>query len=1536
MTTTPHQLRNGDFLQNWSGTSGLLTADSWAAIASIVGYRGDGLTNSTATNPQTTLADGDGTPINLINASSSASATGGIHEINDDVVALQGSGTADAPHLVIYLDTTDVQNVNFTATLRELDSSTTDQRFAVQYRVGGVGNYIDLPAGAVSGVFNAAGNQTVSLNVTLPPAANNNALVEIRIITNDAPGNDAMIGIDDINITSEPLVADPVGTLNILDASIAEGDSGASALVFTVNRDGGDNGAVSATWTLNLDTADAADLGPGQLLTGTVSFADGQTSATITVQIAGDVAFEPNETFTVTLSEPLGGVGLGDAAATGTILNDDPAPPAGVFINEIHYDDAGTDIGEAIEVAGPAGTSLAGWRLVLYNGNGGAPYATINLSGTIPNQDDGYGTLSFAGPGGGIQNGSPDGVALVDAGGTVIQFLSYEGVILATDGPADGMTSIDIGVAEEPAVADGFSLQLVGSGASYDDFHWVDARDDNFGSVNTDQDFIGPNATGLVTIGDVSLVEGDSGTQLMTFTIRRGGGLAQTASVDWQLALTGSADAADLGPGQPLSGHVDFGPGVSAVQITVAIQGDTIGEDNETFQILLVNPVGNISITDGTGIGTIVNDDPVPRAIYEIQGEGHLSAYDGQPVLTTGIVTSVVFNGFYLQDPTGDGNARTSDGIFVFTGGAPAVAVGDSVQVTGSVNEFQPGALGLSITEIEAFGPGAITVQSSGNALPAALVIGTGGVLPPTSVIDDDGLVYDPENDGIDFYESLEGMLVTVDAPLVVHNSTTQFGETFVVASGGDGATGINARGGITISDGDMNPERIMIVADDGQVHTQGDRLADVTGIMTYGFDHYRVLATDPVVVTTDVTVSRESTLLDGGRDHLTVASYNVQNLGPDDTAQKFDLLADDIVFSLSAPDIIAVQEMQDGNGLNGTDPLSAEVTAQMLIDAIVANGGPQYVYVEIAPATAGSTGGEPGGNIRNGFFYNPDRVSLVAGSLSILTDPAFDGSRKPLVGTFTFNGEEVTLINVHFTARLGGPPAWGAEQPAADAGDGSRTAQATAVGAYVNDALATDPDLNFGVLGDFNGFWFENAVAALEAGAVMTDLHRLLPEEERYSARFDGNAQGIDHIVVTGGLLDGAAFDAVHRNAEQPFGVPIGTDHDPIIARFFIEHPNEAPLDLVIDDAAIDENAPAGTLIGTVSADDPDNDVLVYTLVDDAGGLFDLDASTGALTSTAPLNHEADDSYTIVVRATDPDGLFVERTIDIAVNDLNEAPAAGNDSAAVNEDATTPNLWTQLLANDSDPDDGDSLTITAVNTTGTRGSVLFDPGTQSLRYVADHDSFDDLDPGETYVDSFTYTVTDEGGLTSTATVSVTVTGIADGVTRTAPLFGGTVNGTGGEDTLIGLLGNDTLNGLGGHDTLFGALGNDKLFGGDGNDYLVGGLGDDKLEGGAGNDDLNGGINNDRLTGGTGADRFHAELAGGKDVVTDYQSGVDSVVLDFLVNLKSSKVQDTNSDGIQDLVLTFTGGSTMTLLGINNVNLVTFERADDLSGLPLF
>jgi hypothetical protein len=147
---------------------------------------------------------------------------------------------------------------------------------------------------------------------------------------------------------------------------------------------------------------------------------------------------------------------------------------------------------------------------------------------------------------------------------------------------------------------------------------------------------------------------------------------------------------------------------------------------------------------------------------------------------------------------------------------------------------------------------------------------------------------------------------------------------------GGAGASGVNDRGGITLSEGDLNPERIQIDATSSLFagydphHTQGDRLSDVTGIVSYSFNSYEVLVTEAVTVTEDVTVSHEVTGLEGDRDHLTIASYNVENLDPGDSAAKFDLLAGNIVYNLGAPDIIALQEVQDGNGLNGSDPLSA------------------------------------------------------------------------------------------------------------------------------------------------------------------------------------------------------------------------------------------------------------------------------------------------------------------------------------------------------------------------------------------------------------------------------------------------------------------------------------------------------------------------------------------------------------------------------------------------------------------------------------
>ncbi|WP_031425283.1 endonuclease/exonuclease/phosphatase family protein [Flavimarina sp. Hel_I_48] len=162
-----------------------------------------------------------------------------------------------------------------------------------------------------------------------------------------------------------------------------------------------------------------------------------------------------------------------------------------IFINEIHYDNDGADIEEAIEVAAPAGTLLDGWQLVLYNGSNGAPYNTLDLAGTVADQVGGYGTQVVSLPSNGLQNGSPDGIALLDATGTVAQFLSYEGTMMAASGAAAGLESEDIGVEETNATPIGASLSLVGDGNAYEDFTWEVTAVNSFGEINTGQTFNG-------------------------------------------------------------------------------------------------------------------------------------------------------------------------------------------------------------------------------------------------------------------------------------------------------------------------------------------------------------------------------------------------------------------------------------------------------------------------------------------------------------------------------------------------------------------------------------------------------------------------------------------------------------------------------------------------------------------------------------------------------------------------------------------------------------------------------------------------------------------------------------------------------------------------------------------------------------------------------------------------------------------------------------------------------------------------------------
>lgn len=191
---------------------------------------------------------------------------------------------------------------------------------------------------------------------------------------------------------------------------------------------------------------------------------------------------------------------------------------ADVFINEFHYDNSGTDTNEKIEVIAPAGTNLSGWKVVLYNGNGGGQYGTYNLSGTTTDQCGGHGTSVLTIPSSpGLQNGAPDGFALVNPSNQVVQFLSYEGTFTATNGPASGMASTAIPQSETDTTPSGYSLRLTGSGASYSQFSWAAAAASSFGSCNAGQTLSGGGGGGSdnqlvnnVPVSNLSATTGNS------------------------------------------------------------------------------------------------------------------------------------------------------------------------------------------------------------------------------------------------------------------------------------------------------------------------------------------------------------------------------------------------------------------------------------------------------------------------------------------------------------------------------------------------------------------------------------------------------------------------------------------------------------------------------------------------------------------------------------------------------------------------------------------------------------------------------------------------------------------------------------------------------------------------------------------------------------------------------------------------------------------------------------------------------------------
>jgi predicted extracellular nuclease len=583
--------------------------------------------------------------------------------------------------------------------------------------------------------------------------------------------------------------------------------------------------------------------------------------------------------------------------------------------------------------------------------------------------------------------------------------------------------------------------------------------------------------------------------------------------------------------------------------------------------------------------------------IPEIQGRGHRSPRAGSTVTTGGVVTAVGGDGFYLQDPDGDGDPATSDAVAVHPAracgpGGGKVAPGDLVRITSQVVESIPGGTktgNLSTTELAS--ATACEVVSRRHPLPAPIVIGRGGRLPPASRViaadkqpvnlqrEAEAVRYrfDPSADGLDFYESLEGMRVAVRAPVAV-SATRHFGpgtgEVFTLADDGKDAEPRNARtaaGGIFLQPdphdrGDQNPEIVQLQFGPSlypgppPAIAVGDRLGDVTGVMDYDFGSFEVRATDTVCVRPR-GARPETTRFAGSTSRLIVGTYNVLNLSATagDSAQRAKL-GRQIARNLRAPDILALEEIQDDSGEIDDGTTDASATLAALVDAIIRAGGPRYASFDVAPAD-GTLGGAPGANIRVAMLYNPARVRLLSrrsvtpaalAKAHVRDSLAFQGSRNPLEGVFEFAGRRLTVIANHLTSRYGSTPVFGAIQPFVQAGEAERAAQASALHGFVAGLVSGDPDAGILVLGDLNTFEFTDALARVLPGAdgILTNLLWRERPSERYTYIYNGNSQVLDHIFVTAGLRRGAQVDIVHVNVDFPDSNGVeASDHEPVLA---------------------------------------------------------------------------------------------------------------------------------------------------------------------------------------------------------------------------------------------------------------------------------------------------------------------------------------------------------------------------------------------------
>ncbi len=537
-------------------------------------------------------------------------------------------------------------------------------------------------------------------------------------------------------------------------------------------------------------------------------------------------------------------------------------------------------------------------------------------------------------------------------------------------------------------------------------------------------------------------------------------------------------------------------------------------------------------------------------AIRELQGESYNSPYAEQNITTRGIVTGVLRRGFFIQTPDKEWDGKGSDAVFVFSHNR-TVSVGSEVEVEGKCVDYLKHDIAKPVTQIY---------------LNEARVISTRTKF--IKMIEIDQAFLNKTNDELALIlNSLEGMLVKIDAGQTFIAPSNPFGDYVLALDAQQPDTSVirSSDGGALIDA--QNPLRwfpgfrVTNYNLAKRLNLGAKLTSSIEGPLNYRVDAYQISVSQPFDFEPHF-IPLDKADISSSDASLTIMTLNCFNLDPcvessdlvmnpnqdvdDDWGEgRFHTLAQAVVLQSNSPDIVALQEIQDNDGAEISDVVDASQTYELLIKTIKQLSGVEYKWIDIPPEV-GADGGQPGGNIRNGYLYNPVRVDVDLKSVRVFgsEDPSFEGSRKPLVCEFIeiSSSKRLAVINIHLASKRHQTSIFAPDGAGIDHKEATRIAQAKVIRLEAQSLY--ERGTNYYITGDFNDTEHSNTLKEL-VGNQSTNLVLELPEAERYDYNHRGKLQVLMHGVVHKSVVEKghAEYEIIHGN--ELIGVEPGKDSD-------------------------------------------------------------------------------------------------------------------------------------------------------------------------------------------------------------------------------------------------------------------------------------------------------------------------------------------------------------------------------------------------------